>query len=87
MEGKYDVDIEQFLVDFTFMQLQDFIIGRMSKALVKQAIDSGGWQSPIGPQGFANKMFDDSILRNFGMDHSWLQSQYQKGKDYVSKTF
>lgn len=83
MEGRYDVDMQGLMVDFTFMQLQDYIIGRMSKALVKQAIDSGGWQSPIGPQGFNRRMFDDSILRNYGLDHSWLQQQYQKGKDYV----
>jgi hypothetical protein len=83
MEGRYDVDMQGLMVDFTFMQLQDFIIGRFSKALVKQAIDTGGWQSPIGPQAFNRKMFDDSILRNYGLDHSWLQQQYEKGKDYV----
>lgn len=56
LEGKYDVDMEQLIIDYAFMQLQDFLIGRTSQAITSSVIDSGGWQSPIGPEAFVNKI-------------------------------
>ena len=83
-EGKYDVDMQQLIVDYAFMQLQDFLIGKMSQGIVSQAIDTGGWQSPIGPEAFVNKMFDNEALKDYQVDNSWIKSQFEKGMNYVS---
>ena len=56
LDGKYDVDMEQLIIDYAYMQLQDFIIGKTSQAITSSVIDSGGWQSPIGPEAFVNKI-------------------------------
>lgn len=84
LEGKYDVDMQQLIVDYAYMQLQDFLIGKMSQGIVSQAIDTGGWQSPIGPEAFVNKMFDNEALKDYQVDNSWIKSQFEKGMNYVS---
>jgi hypothetical protein len=58
-EGKYSVDIAATLVDYGVSQAQDIIIGKLSRAVTKQVIDTGSWRSPQGPQGFVNKMQKD----------------------------
>ena len=68
-KGKYSVDIASTLVDFGVSQAQDILIGRASKAVTAQVVDTGNWRSPQGPQGFINKMQKD--YRN-------VLSQYEK---------
>lgn len=87
MEGKYQLDTDQFLVDVVFMQAQDYIQGKLSKALVKEAIDSGGWNNPMGPQAFVNNINKSIKGLPLDVDNSWVEQQFNKGKDYVSKTF
>ena len=58
-EGKYSVDIGATLVDYGVSQATDMIIGKSSKAVTRQVIDTGNWRSPQGPQGFINKMQKD----------------------------
>ena len=87
MEGKYELDTDQFLVDVVFMQAQDYIQGKLSKALVKEAIDSGGWNNPMGPQAFVNNVNKSLKDMPLDVDNSWVSQQFEKGKDYVSKTF
>jgi hypothetical protein len=50
-EGHYEIDIGQFILDYAYMQAQDFVIGKSSQ-LANTAIDKGVWQSPVGPSGF-----------------------------------
>jgi hypothetical protein len=69
--GKYSVDIAATLVDYGVSQAQDILIGKMSQAITKQVVDTGGWRSPQGPQGFVNKMQKD--YRN-------VLSQYEKSE-------
>lgn len=57
--GKYSVDIASTLVDYTISQAQDIIIGKISRSITSEVIDSGNWHSPQGPQGFVNKMQKD----------------------------
>ena len=52
-EGTYEVDIGQFILDYMYMQAQDFVIGK-STQLANTAIDKGVWQSPVGPSGFVS---------------------------------
>jgi hypothetical protein len=58
-EGKYSVDIAATLVDYGVSQATDVLIGKSSKAVTRQVIDTGNWRSPQGPQGFINKMQKD----------------------------
>ena len=58
-EGKYSVDIGATLVYYGVSQATDMIIGKSSKAVTRQVIDTGNWRSPQGPQGFINKMQKD----------------------------
>jgi hypothetical protein len=86
LDGKYDVDMEQLIIDYTYMQLQDYLIGKTSQAITSSVIDSGGWQSPIGPESFVNKKFDNEELDKLPVDKSFTDYYKQKGIDYVSKT-
>jgi hypothetical protein len=54
--GKYEVDIPNFLFDLSVAQAQDWLIGKASKQITAQLIDSGHWSSPQGPQGFVNQI-------------------------------
>ena len=53
-KGKYEVDIPSLIIDFAYMQAQDYVIGRLSQAAMEGAIQNLGWTSPRGPSGFAN---------------------------------
>ena len=50
-EGKYSVDIAATLVDYGVSQATDILIGKTSKAVTRQVIDTGNWRSPQGPHG------------------------------------
>lgn len=58
-QGKYSVDIAATLVDYGVSQAQDILIGKMSRLVTNEVVDTGGWRSPQGPQGFVNKMQKD----------------------------
>lgn len=53
-KGRYEVDLASLIVDYAFMQAQDFVIGRMGQLATESAINNLGWTSPQGPSGFAN---------------------------------
>ena len=56
LDGKYEVDIPQFVVDFAIMQSTDFLQGKFSQRILDQSVDQGWWQSPIGPEGFVSNL-------------------------------
>ena len=56
LDGKYEVDIPQFVVDFAIMQSMDFLQAKFSQRILDQSVDQGWWQSPIGPQGFVSNL-------------------------------
>lgn len=67
VEGKYELDTGQFIIDYVTMQAQDMIQGRASKALTKEVIDNGNWQSPFGPQGMLSRPTQgvENVSQNF----------------------
>lgn len=56
IDGKYDLDIPQFIIDYAYMQSMDFLQGKFSQGVIDQSVDKGWWTSPQGPQGFVNNM-------------------------------
>jgi len=56
IDGRYDLDLPAFLVDYAVMQTTDFLQGKVSQKVTKQSVDQGWWTSPQGPQGFTNRM-------------------------------
>lgn len=54
-EGKYELDMPKFIIDFTVMQATDVVIGKMNQKIVKDWIDTGAWQSMSGPSSFINR--------------------------------
>lgn len=55
IDGRYDLDLPAFLVDYAVMQTTDFITGKVSQKVTKDAVDAGWWTSAQGPQGFINQ--------------------------------
>jgi hypothetical protein len=45
-EGKYSVDIAATLVDYGVSQATDILIGKSSRAVTRQTVDTGNWRSP-----------------------------------------
>jgi hypothetical protein len=56
IDGRYDLDIPQFIIDYAYMQSMDFLQGKFSQGVINQSVDKGWWTSPQGPQGFVNNM-------------------------------
>jgi hypothetical protein len=56
LDGKYDLDIAQTIIDYAYMQSVDFLQGKFSQGVINQSVDKGWWTSPQGPQGFVNNM-------------------------------
>ena len=54
-EGKYELDMGKFIIDFTVMQATDALVGKMNQKIVKDWIDTGAWQSMSGPSSFVNR--------------------------------
>ena len=81
--GKYSVDIASTLVDYTISQAQDIIIGKISRSVTEQVIDTGNWQSPQGPQGFINKMQKDykNVLSQYEGETSRLLPELFPAED------
>jgi len=55
IDGRYELDMEGFIVDYVTMQAMDALQGKFNKQVVKQSVDQGWWTSPVGPQGFVSK--------------------------------
>lgn len=66
IDGRYELDMKNFILDYAHMQAMDYLQGKFSQGVIKQSVDQGWWTSPQGPQGFVSNQQRafDSINRD-----------------------